>query len=162
MNQEVTPQPQDHTPANQHRQSFGPWPHCTALLWQQLVDFENWPDWWRDVQSVQQLDKGEPGRGSQLQVNSRFDQQIWEIIYWQSGSRVDFEILDRHCRAGLSLSILPGSDNDHAILTLDMEFIPLTSAKLMAFLAQRGLRRRGLRLLKSLAEHLQEQQPAWD
>ena len=107
-------------------------------------------------------DKGEPGRGSQQQVSSRFDQQIWEIIYWQPGSRVDFEILDRHCRAGLSFEIHAGGDSDHARLSLAMEFVPLTSARLLAFLARRKLRKRGLGLLKAFSNHLHNQQPAWD
>ena len=145
-----------------YSESFGPWPHCSALLWQQLVDFEDWPAWWGELQTVQQLDKGEPGRGSQLQVSSRFDQQIWEIIYWQPGSRVDFEILDRHCRAGLSFEIHAGGDSDHARLSLAMEFVPLTSARLLAFLARRKLRKRGLGLLKAFSNHLHNQQPAWD
>jgi len=162
MNYQATPVGETRDSPGQHSRALGPWPHCAALMWQQLVDFEHWPDWWGDVQSVQQLDKGAPGRGSQLQVSSSFDQQLWEVIYWQSGRRVDFEILDRHCRAGLSFAIQPGSDSEHAILTLDMEFIPRTSARLMSYLARRGLQRRGLRLLQALANHLDDQQPAFD
>lgn len=162
MKHAVTTDDANDNPPGRHRVTFGPWPHSSALLWQQLVDFENWPDWWQDVQSVQQLDSGAVGRGSQLQVSGSFDQQVWEIIYWQVGGRVDFEIHDRHCRAGLSFGIQPGSDADHAILTLDMEFIPQTTARLMAYLARRRLRQRGLRLLHALADHLHSQQPVWD
>lgn len=145
-----------------YSEPFGPWPHCAALLWQQLAGFEDWPAWWGDLQSVRQLDDGAPGRGSQLQVTDSYDEQIWEIIYWQPGSRVDFEILDRHCRAGLSFEIHPGSDGDHASLSLHLEFIPLTSARLLAFLARRRLRNRGLGLLRAFSNHLHSQQPAWD
>ena len=162
MDQETPTTDGQITAPERFRETFGPWPHSAALLWQQLVDFEHWPDWWPDLQSVQQLDKGNVGRGSKLQVSSRFDQQVWEIIYWQVGSRVDFEIGDRYCRAGLSFVIQPADNTDHATLTLDMEFIPLTTARLLAFLARRRLRRRALRLLTALADHLHGQQPVRD
>lgn len=101
--------------------NLGPWPHCRALIWEHLVDFSNWPSWCSLVSQAQRLDTGAPGRGSRLQVTLGSANQVWEVIYWEPGLRLDFEIQRQHLRCGFSFQIESGDDPAYARLNLYME-----------------------------------------
>jgi hypothetical protein len=91
--------------------SLGPRSDCASLVWKRLSDFERWPTWCSGIRSLQQLDSGQAGRGSKLQLNYRGEYQIWEILYWEPKRRLDFEINDRGLRCGLSFQ-LKGREKD--------------------------------------------------
>ncbi|MCI5107248.1 MAG: SRPBCC family protein [Pseudomonadales bacterium] len=84
---------------------LGPRPDCASLVWKQLSEFERWPTWFSGIRSLQQLDSGQAGRGSKLQLNYRGEHQTWEILYWEPERRLDFEINDRGLRCGLSFQL---------------------------------------------------------
>lgn len=104
-------------------QSLGPWPHCPALIWEHLVDFKKWPQWCSGFRQVKRLDSGVVGRGSRLQIETGAGSQIWEIIYWEPGRRLDFEIDQHDLRCGYSFQIRAQDDPAYADLDLYMEIL---------------------------------------
>ncbi len=144
------------------RESFGPWPHCQALVWEQLVDFDRWTRWMPGARSVNRLDTGPIGRGSRIQVDRLFHSEIWEIIHWHCHQRVDFEIVTAHCRVGFSVRLSQGMDPDHAIVRLDSESEQGEQGKLLGWLAERRLKQSGLHWLRGFSDFFAGQNPPID
>lgn len=144
------------------RNSFGPWPHCQALIWEQLVDFRSWARWMPGVRAVHRLDSGPVGRGSRLQIERSFRTDIWEIIHWHCHHRLDFEIASSHCRAGFSVRLAPGIDADHAAIRLDGEFESTTAQRLLAYFSQRRLEKSSIEWLNGFSDYFLSQKPPAD
>ena len=143
-------------------QILGPWPLCQALVWEQLVDFASWTEWLPGVRAVNRLDGGAPGRGSRLQIDKPFHSEFWEITHWHCRQRLDFEIANPHCRAGFSVSLRQGIDEEHVSLRLDSEFIPGNNGRLLAWLAQRRLQNNGILWLRAFTDYFLAQKPPAD
>lgn len=149
-------------PAPLLRQSFGPWPHCQALIWEQLVDFSLWARWMPGVRAVHRLDSGPVGRGSRLQIERRFSSEVWEITHWHCHHRLDFEIVNSRCRAGFSVRLTPGIDDDHAAFRLDSEFETAPNQRLLAYFSQRRLQKSSIDWLHGFSDYFLAQRPPAD
>ena len=143
-------------------QTFGPWLHCQALVWEQLVDFASWTAWMPGVRAVNRLDGGAPGRGSRLQIDKPFHSEFWEVTHWHCQNRFDFEIANPHCRAGFSVSLAQSIDEDHVNLRLDCEFIPGNNGRLLAWLTQRRLQANSVLWLRAFTDYFLAQKPPVD
>ena len=145
------------TPLVQH--SFGPWPLCQALVWEQLVDFAQWAAWMPDVKAVNRVDSGPVGRGSRIQVDRPFHTEFWEIIHWHHQQRFDFEVSNTHCRVGFSVTLTEGVDADHVIVTLESEGEARAGGRVLAWLGERRLQRSGIAWLAGFGAFFNAQKP---
>ncbi len=118
--------------------SLGPRPDWASLAWRRLSEFPSWPAWCIDIRSLVQLDSGQTGRGSKLQIDYRGQQQVWEIIYWEPQRRLDFEIMIRGLRCGFSFRLTDSDRQNCAGLQLFAEFIN-TGAALPAYFRRRKM-----------------------
>jgi len=132
------------------------------LIWEQLVDFTSWVRWMPGVRAVNRLDSGPIGRGSRLQIEHSFRSEIWEVIHWHCHHRLDFEAVNAHCRAGFSVRLAPGIDEDHAVIRLDSEFESITSQRLLACLGRRRLRKSCISWLRGFNDYFLAQKPPAD
>ena|GEM_PF-4519204 len=142
--------------------TFGPWPHCQALVWEMLTDFACWTHWMPEVRAVHRLDSGKPGRGTRLQIDKAFHSEIWEILHWDCHERLDFEIVNPHCRAGFSIRLTPGLDDEHTLMRLDGEFLNGGSSRWLAYFAERKLRNSSTECLTAFADFFLAQKPLAD
>lgn len=141
------------------RQTFGPWPHCRALVWEQLVDIASWVQWMPDVKAVNRLDSGPLGRGTRIQVDKALHSEIWEVTHWHDQRRIDIEIDGPSCRVGFCVQLAKGADEDHAILRLDCESETNT---LLAWLSERRIEQSGLSWLRGFTRYFLAQRPLAD
>lgn len=139
------------------QESFGPWPHCQAFVWNHLTDFSAWSGWWSDIRAVNRFDSGDIGRGSRLQIDKAFGSEQWTIAYWLPQARLDFEIQARHGRTGLSFVLEPGNDAETVRLTLGMEFRSEASSRFLDYFSQRQQRRQAIKFMQDFSAFVRKQ-----
>ncbi len=101
--------------------TLGPKENCQQLVWSRLVDFADWPKWLTEYRSVQRLDSGELGRGSQLETLSE-RKTVWTISHYEEGRRIDFLIITPGKRLGFCYRLEPLPDPQYCKLSFSMEF----------------------------------------
>jgi hypothetical protein len=68
---------------------YGPATGGRMQIWHWLCSFRNWPEIVTNLQTVEQLDEGAPGRGTTLRLQWPGSTQLWVVSHWHPGQQLD-------------------------------------------------------------------------
>ena len=133
---------------------IGPLAECETRVWEQLVNFDCWPQWMHEVESVSRQDDGDPGRGSVLLLNRRLRQHSCRITHWHPLNRVDLNIHATGKHIGYSFRLVATQDSEQIELRLAMELEFHGLHRLFRHLLLTLEKRRARRMLDRFGEYM--------
>lgn len=127
-------------------------------VWQVMIDVERWPEWTGSVRSVERLDEGPFGLGSEarLRIRGAPTPSVWRVTGFTEGQSFTWESDAGGVHSRASHVIDPEGDGSRVTLTVTNSGWPATL--MMPYLAWIG--RRNLRLEAEGLKRRAEEGPA--
>lgn len=88
-------------------------------VWKLLTDFSRYPQWLPRCDRCQQLDEGEPGRGSLLQIRAAGRELEATVSYWEPEK--SFAVVMRRTRSVTRLQFRLEPSQESTLLTATVE-----------------------------------------
>lgn len=102
-------------------QSFGPTQGGRMQVWHWLSSFQNWPELISELREIEQLDEGDPGRGSRFSLHWDNGWETCKVTHWHPGQKLILQYDDGTGHRAYQVSIASSSDPHTYLLNLHFQ-----------------------------------------